>query len=157
MTAPLAIANNLIVTPAARGPTAAYIPLWLYQGASFAGSWAWIDNNAGVNVASATASVIFRQVPGDAPLAAFGTTSTALGSMVYQAAFPNFPWLPPQNANTPGDTPTPITLYPFQMNITQSGVSAIAAVNYCQWSLQLTWPDGTVTPLIEGPVYIQGV
>jgi hypothetical protein len=156
MSAPLAIANNLIVTPAARGPTAAYIPLWLYQGTSFSGSWAWIDNNAGVNPASAVASVIFRQLPGDVPIAAFGTTSTAQGSVVYQAAVPNFPWLPPQLAAT-GDAPTLITLYPFEVVLTQAGLSAVAAVNYCQWSFNLTWPDGSVTPLIEAPVYVQGV
>ena len=156
MTAPLNIGNNLIVTPAARGPTAAYIPLWLYQGASFSGSWAWIDNNAGVNVSSAVASVIFRQVPSDVPLASFGTTSTAQGSVVYQAAFPNFPWLPPQLAGS-GDAPTPITIYPFQVNVTASGLSAIAAVRYCQWGVAFTWPDGTVTELIQGPVYVQGV
>ena len=156
MSAPLAIANNLIVTPAARGPTAAYIPLWLYQGTSFAGSWAWIDNNAGVNPASAVASVIFRQQPGDTPLAAFGTTSTAQGSVVYLPPVLNFPWLPPQ-LDAAGDPPTLITLYPFTVSLTAPGLSAVAAVSYCQWSFQLTWPDGSVTPLIDAPVYVQGV
>lgn len=154
MTAPLDFANELIVTPAAIGPRGAYQPLWLYKGGSFAASWAWIDQGVGVPVSTATMSAVFRQVPSDTPLAQVGTTSTAQGSITFLSPVPNFPYLPDSLAQA-GSNPSVITLYPFEMSLTSSGVSGIAAVSYCQWALQINWPDGTVTELLQGPVYIQ--
>jgi hypothetical protein len=155
MSAPLVFSNSLIVTPAATGPGPAYFPLTIPQGGSFSASWAWIDQGAGVDLTSTTSAVVFRQVPTDPPLCSVSTTSTAQGGIVYEAAFPNFPWLPPSLAEA-NDPPSVITIYPFQMNLTPAGVAAIT-VGYCQWSYEVTWPDGSVTVLMQGPAYLPSV
>lgn len=155
MTAPAQFLNSIIATPAVVGPVPQYTPLTLAQGSSLAGTWCWIVQCAGVDPASCVASAVFRQLPTDAPLLTVTSAASSLGQITYQAAIPNFPYLPP-SLDEAGLAPVPITVYPFKLAITAAGM-ALLNVPYCQWSLDLTWPDSTVTQIMRGEVFVSSV
>jgi hypothetical protein len=156
VTAPLIFTNSLIVTPALVGPVPQFTQLNFATGSSFSGTWAWIAGGVGVDPSSATPLVTFRQLPTDTPLATVTGSLTASGQVTYLAAVPNFPYLPASLDNE-ALAPVLITIYPFKLAMTVAGVGLVAAVPYCQWSFDMTWPDSTVTQIMTGEVFASSV
>lgn len=154
MPAPLIFSNRLIITPALVGPVPQYEAINVAHGASWAASWAWIDQGAGMDPSTATPSAVWRQEPNDAPLLSIGAGATSSGQITFLTPVTNFPYIPP--TVEAGQPATLITLYPFELLIKPAGVAALT-VPYCQWSFSFTWPDGSVTQILSGETFVSSV
>ena len=123
------------------------------RGRDFRASYCWVAGGVGVNFAGASLSALWRQRPVDAPLVQVSSVPSANGSIVVLPAIPVvlngvFWGEVLENFQT--------TANPVQVALTAAG-AALLTVAYCQWSLTVTWPDGTQTDWMHGPVTIESV
>lgn len=127
--------------------------LQLDQGTAPTWSLCWVGGYQGVNLAGTTPTVVFRQVPTDAPLVTMTNVPNANGSVItYAAPLVNVPvWVPSIDAEVT------MTLYPVVFSMTVADM-ALLVFPFMRAKFNVLWPvSGISIDVVHWEVEVDSV